>query len=161
MLSIIGTIIGLLGSFLPELLKFFKAKEDHKHEKEMFALQVQLAEKEHQFRVDELNISADIEETKAIYKSAEQKLTGSRIVDGLIALYNSSVRPSITYMFMGCYILVKYAQYTIAVANGSTKWDIIVKLWNAEDMAAFMTILGFWFGGRMLKAMTERYSRSK
>ena len=81
MLSIIGTLIGLLGSFLPELLKFFKAKEDHKHEKEMFALQVQLAEKEHQFRVDEMNITADIEETKALYKSAEQRLTGSRIVD--------------------------------------------------------------------------------
>ena len=161
MLSLIGTLIGLLGSFIPELLKYFKQKEDHKHEKEMFNLQVQLAEKEHKFRVDEMNITADIEESKAVYKAAEQKLTGSRWIDGAIALYNSSVRPTVTYAFVLLYGLVKYAQYSIAVAQGDTKWDIIVKLWNSEDMAAFMTVIGFWFGGRMLKSMVERYSRTK
>lgn len=161
MLSIIGTLIGLLGSFLPELLKYFNNREDHKHEKDMFALQVQLKEKEHQFRVDELNITADIEESKALYQSSEQRLTGSKIIDGLIALYNSSVRPTITYIFVFGYFFIKYAQYTVASSADLTKWEIIAKLWNSEDMAAFMTIIGFWFGGRMIKAMMERYSKSK
>jgi len=161
MLSIIGSILGLFGSFLPELLKFFKIKEDHKHEKDMFLLQVQLAEKQHKFRVDEMNITADIEESKAVYQMAEQKITGSKFIDGIIALYNSSVRPTITYAFMVFYGLVKYGQYKVFIASGLGKWEIMAAIWSGEDMAAFMTVMGFWFGGRMVKAMSERYGKSK
>jgi hypothetical protein len=161
MLSIIGAVLGLVGSFLPELLKYFKQKEDHKHEKEMFALQVQLAEKQHEFRVDEMNITADIEETKAMYKSAEVKLTGSKWLDAVITLYNSSVRPTITYAFVIFYGLVKLGQYKILLASGYASWEVVTRMWSGEDMACFMTVIGFWFGGRMVKAMVQRYGNTR
>lgn len=157
MLSIIGAIIGLLGSFIPKLLDYFKVKEDHKHELAVLQVQVEAARAEHLYRIEEINVQADIASEQAVYRQAEQKLTGLRWIDGLLALYSGTIRPTITYLFMGSYIFVKYAQLRVITAAGGDLWGTVWQLWNSEDMAAFMTILGFWFGGRMLKHNLEAF----
>ena len=40
MTAIIGALLGLFGSLLPEVLRFFNMKEDHKHEREMAKIQM-------------------------------------------------------------------------------------------------------------------------
>lgn len=152
MLSIIGTLIGLIGSFIPEVLKYLKVKEDHKHELAVLQIQAEMAKAEHLYRLEEIEAKADIASEKAIYSAAELKYTGVRWVDGLLAVYSGTVRPTITYLFMGLYMFVKYSQLrTLASETTQSLIDIIWRLWNSEDMAAFMTIIGFWFGGRLLK----------
>lgn len=151
MLTIIGSILGLFGSLLPEILKFFNLKEDHKHEIEMAKLQMEAQEKLHQEKLEEINVTADVAESEALYKAAEQKITGWKVVDGLVSLYSSSVRPSLTYGFFIFYVLVKYAQYNVFVASNYTNWQIVYSLWSSEDMAIFSTIISFWYGSRFLK----------
>ncbi len=153
MLSILGTIIGLLGSFIPKILDYFKVKEDHKHELNVLNVQAEMAKSEHQYRIEEINTQADVASEQAVYKQAEAKYTGIKWIDGILALYAGTIRPTITYLFMGAYILVKVAQYHVIMMAGVTNtWNVIWKMWNSEDMAAFMTIIGFWFGGRLLKS---------
>jgi len=153
MLSIIGTIIGLLGSFLPKLLELWKVKEDHKHELNVLQIQADMAKQQHLYRMEEIQVQADVASEQAVYKQATVQYTGVRFVDGLLALYQGTVRPTITYLFMIGYLTVKYAQYRVITSNEVTDiWEIIWRLWNSEDMAAFMTIIGFWFGGRLLKS---------
>ncbi len=153
MLSIIGTLIGLFGSFIPKILDYFKVKEDHKHELAILAFQAEIAKSEHVYRMEEVLTQADIASEQAVYKQAEIKYTGSRWVDGLLALYSGTIRPTITYLFTFGYLLVKVAQYHVITSSSTIgTWDVIWKLWNSEDMAAYMTIIGFWFGGRLLKS---------
>jgi hypothetical protein len=152
MLSLVGAVIGLLGSFIPKLLDYFKVKEDHKHELAVLQVQAEMAKSEHRYRMEEINVQADIASEQAVYKQAEPKPTGLRWVDGLLALYSGTIRPTITYLFMGSYIFVKYAQLRVITAAGGDLWGTVWQLWNSEDMAALMTILGFWFGGRLLKS---------
>lgn len=163
MLTIIGTILGLLGSLMPELLKYFRLKEDHKHETEMARLQMDQLRLQGQIRLEEINAQADIEESKALYEAAEQKITGVRWIDAIVSLYSSSVRPTVTYLFIAFYGLVKYAQYhlyagSVDLETGviGSKWEVLKVMWNSEDTAALMTILAFWFGGRFTKYALER-----
>lgn len=153
MLSIIGTLIGLLGSMVPKFLDYLKTKADHKHELDVLKVQAEMAKSEHLYRIEEIQTQADVASEQAVYKQAEVKYTGVKFIDGILALYAGTIRPTITYLFMGSYMLVKYAQYKVVMAsNAANVWEVIWKLWNSEDMAAFMTIIGFWFGGRLLKS---------
>lgn len=158
MLALIGTLLGLLGSLLPEVLKFWNNKEDHKHEVEMSRIQMEAQKELHQERLEEINAQADIAESEALYKSAEIKITGSKIIDGIIALYSSSVRPTITYAFMVLYMYVKYS-LIYSLMQAGLKWNEVGgQIWNSEDFAVFATILSFWFGARFLKYSLERTS---
>lgn len=152
MLALLGAVIGLLGSFFPELLKLWKAKEDHKHELAVLKVQADMAKSEHQYRLEEVNVQGDIASEQAVYKQAELKYTGVKWVDGILALYSGTIRPTITYLFMGSYMFVKYAQLQVLKAAGGDIWSIVWKLWTSEDMAVFCTVIGFWFGGRLLKS---------
>jgi hypothetical protein len=152
MLALLGTIFGLLGSFLPELLKFFVQKEDHRHELEMTKLI-------HAQHIEEVNVEADIASEQAVYKASVQILTGWKIVDGLVSLYNMGVRPTITYIFMATYIAVKYAVYTSYLQSGYSWQQAVQALWSSEDFAVFSTIMAFWFGGRFMKYSLERLTK--
>jgi len=153
MITLFGTLIGLLGSFIPKILDYLKIREDHKHELAVLKVQAEMSRAEHTYRIEEIGAQADIASEQAVYEQAELKYTGVNVIDGIIALYQGSIRPTITYLFMGSYMLVKYAQFKVITASGTVDvWDTIWKLWNSEDMAAFMTIIGFWFGGRLLKS---------
>jgi hypothetical protein len=158
MLALIGTLMGLLGSLLPELLKFFNNKEDHRHEIEMGKLQMDAMKLAGQIKLEEINATADIEEAKAIYAQAEQKITGVRWIDGAIALYSSSVRPTLTYAFFALYAFVKISAYA-SFSQAGWNWNQIgAQLWSSDDFAIFSTILSFWFGSRFLKAALARSS---
>jgi hypothetical protein len=161
MLAIFGTVIGLLGSFLPELLKFFNNKEDHKHEVEVFKLQTEAAKIQHEAKMKEIDAYADIAEAMTIHESAKQVLTGAKWLDGIISLYNSSVRPTITYAFMFLYMAVKYGIYTSYTTAGYSWTQAVQIIWGQDDFAVFSTIIAFWFGSRMMKATMQRYANSK
>ena len=156
MLSIIGAILGLLGSALPEWLKLKKEAQDHAHELRMFELQIQLASKQAEFKMQEMGMEADIRESEALYKSAETKLTGWVWVDGIIALYNSSVRPTVAYAFMGLYAYVKYSVIYTAVKGGANWQTLGPMIWSSEDFAVFTTIIGFFYGARGMRYAMDK-----
>jgi len=145
MLAIIGAIIGLFGSLLPEVLKFLNNKEDHKHEIDMAKVQIEMSK-----------LAGDIEETKAIYAHATVP-TGDGILTQILAFISHTVRPVITYAFMATYILVKYAVYISYTQVGYTWTQAISVLWGEEDFAVFATIMAFWFGGRFMKYSFNKF----
>ena len=140
MLPLIGAVFGLLSGALPEALKYFKQKQDNQHELKVMELQIQAQAQAHTERLEEINTQADIADSQALYKAAEQKMTGVRWVDASISLLISSVRPVITYSFFGLYAAVKLSMY-----QGS-----MVELWTEMDMAVFATIISHWFGYRSM-----------
>ena len=159
MLALIGTILGLLGSLLPEILKFWNNKEDHRHEVEMTRLQMEAQKQAGEIKLTEINATADIEESKALYRASEQKITGWKFIDGIVSLYNSSVRPTFAYVFLALYGYVKYSMIYVAVVQGGLTWQQLgPQIWGSEDFAVLSTIIAFFFGGRFLKYSLGRVS---
>lgn len=151
MLAIIGAIIGLFGSLVPEGLKIWRAKLEMQHELAILKIQAEMAIKEHQYRLEEINIQADIAAEQATYKAAEIKYTGIKWIDGTLALWNGIMRPWIATVMVGFYGLVKYAQYKVIAAGGTDTWKTVWNLWTSEDMTVYATIIAFFFGGRIIK----------
>ena len=161
MLTLIGTIIGLLGSLAPEILKYFTQKEKDRHEVEISKLEMEKIKLQGQITITTMESQADISSEQQVYQAAKQVTTGWKFIDGICELYNTSVRPTITYMFMGTYMLVKYAIFMSYSTAGYTWNQAIQAIWNTEDFAVFSTIMAFWFGGRMMKYSLERLGLSK
>ena len=147
MLALLGSLIGLLGSFAPRLMGFFEQKQNHAQEIEMLQVQgqfqLQLLERGAAAKLAEIGAAADSAANAAMYASAFRP-TGSRFIDG----FNGFVRPFLTLCFFGLYAAVKVAQFTLLQMNGDGAPSVILSMWGEEDWAIWAAIVTFWFGNR-------------
>lgn len=125
---------GFVSSFIPELFNFLKDKKDKEHELKLINLQIESMKLGNQSKLEEINIKADIDETKHLYNYI--KPVGIKWVDSISSL----VRPFITYSFFLFYITLKI----LAFHNNSD----LITIWSNEDQAIFSAVIGFWFGAR-------------
>ena len=150
MIAILGSIIGFIGGFVPDIIKYFKSKEDNKHEIEIMELQIKAQSQLHTERLEEINAEADIAESKALYESAKIEKTGVGWVDAVIGLVNGFVRPTVAYLFVGLYCTVKLAQVYSGMNGGeATFLDSIKHTYTEMDMSCLMLVLSYYFGQRM------------
>ena len=148
MITIIGAVLGLFTSALPDLIGIFKAKQDNAQELAILEIQVRRDDAAHGFKMEEITAEADIREIEALHREFSQRKETWRWVEALI----SSVRPVITYAFFALYAAVKASQ--IQLALNAVGGDLAVALnaaWHTEDMALFATIMAFWFGHRAMR----------
>jgi len=152
---ILGAIVGLLGSFLPKAIELYKDRQDKKHELELLKLQMEQAEKMTQLHIEEAKAMAWLEADKQAYMIGKPEFqpTGKTWLDAiqiLSVVYNSTVRPTITYLLIGFYIIVKYAMI-ISLINSGTTWVEAVKVvYSSEDSEFVSAVVAFWFGSRAL-----------
>jgi hypothetical protein len=136
MMSLLGSLLGFGTSFLPEVLNYFKANQEHKQRLELMKAQSEL-------RLKELDFEADIEESKGIYEHDRSIDAG-----GFVNALRGSVRPVITYAFFGLFCAVE-AVIVIKVLDSGGDWKAAVELlWSGETQGLFAAIMSFWFGNR-------------
>lgn len=172
MLAIMTAVLGFLGPFLPEVLKFYSRRQDHDHEARMYELQVKAAEQAHAFRMAELEATADIKEAVMLHQPApsfgvqlldaakDSGLKGWAIIPTFYAfvfvdVVAALVRPALTYAAFGFYVAYKFACYSVLAATSSpdATWaERIINLWSGEDFAIVTLVLSYWFGHRAAKA---------
>jgi hypothetical protein len=156
---ILSTLIGFLSSALPELFNFFKDRSDKKQEAALLTLQMQhdkdMAQFGHKAKLAEIELQADIAESKYLGKRVTESKVGNPVIDAL----SGSVRPVITYLFFMLYASVKVAQFHMAI-DSTLPWQVsvsyaqaIVSIWTPDDMALFASIVTFWFGNRTFNKM--------
>lgn len=151
MLPIVGALIGLVGSALPDLIKTFRDKQDKKHELEVLKLQMEMQRLGHTQRIEEIQGAAEIKEIESLYSYAEPKLSGVRWVDAVIQFIVSSVRPTLTYFYFGLYAYVKFALLNRGVP--------IEQVWTEVDTTIWTTVVTFWFGSRVFQKMLHRSNK--
>ncbi len=150
MLSLLGSLLGFGTSIFPTILEYFQDSKDKKHELAAMEMQLQLMDKQTELNIKETRVSGEMEamalelkselaSVKAVHKPMQ--MTGITWVYAL----RGSVRPVITYWFMGLYTYSKYTLYT-------TQQPV----WSEYDLALFSTILSFWFGDRIRKYLQVR-----
>ncbi len=155
MITILGSLLGFLGSIFPEVLKVYRDGRDRQHELDILDRQAIMIGKNHKYRLEEIQVQADAITAKALY--AHAKPTGVGWVDAMAG----TVRPVITYAFFLLYAVMKYSQWAIVYHTlGSSHWhEAFISTWHIEDQALFATVISFWFGQRMMEKVKARYGK--
>lgn len=134
---IMAALGGLLGA-LPEVLKYFKAKQDQKHEIEVMKLQMEHTKLLGNQRLDEIQIERDISEAEAAYRfAAPARSSGLRLFDGIVYFFNGMVRPMVTYWVFAAYVCNKYG--------------FVATSWNEFDQGLLSGVASFWFTNRAMR----------
>jgi len=139
MITLLGSLLGFISSAFPDLLKIWRDAADRKHELAILQMQMEQQRQGHTNRLEEINVQADIAESRALYKTYH---TGIKWVDAL----NGTVRPVIAYSFFIFYAVVKIMQFSA---------DLPWLLWTAEDQAIFAGIISFYFGQRAMSKLRQ------
>lgn len=70
MLTLLGSLLGFLGSAFPEFLKLFRDSQDRKHELAILDRQMEQQRLGHTQRLEEIQIAADVAESQSLYSYA-------------------------------------------------------------------------------------------
>ena len=146
MLTLLGSLLGFLSSAFPDFLKLWRDRADRKHELAILDRQMEAQRQGHTQRLEEIQIQADIAESKALYAHASQP-SGVQWVEALRA----SVRPVITYAFFVLFATVKIAALLQLLDQGVGFTDGLIAIWDTETQALFAAVMYFWFGQRALQ----------
>lgn len=146
MLTILGSIIGFLGSAMPSIFSFLNKKESNKTQVEMMKMQMELAKTQSEIDLTKFYAMAqDNEHARLIdHDIAMQKDTGA------LAWLRKSVRPVITYMFFALFAAVKVSALMIAMEDQNF-YRAVTVVWDPETQGMFAAIISFWFGSRAIE----------
>lgn len=167
MLTILASILGFAGPFIPELLKLFRQKADNAHELAVLELQAKAANAQHMYRMEEVNAQADIAEMQTLRQP--QQSFGVQLLDAaanwprgwimpvfyLFAALDflaGMVRPSVTYAIVGFYLAYKWALFELAKVRMGGWAEAATTVWGENDIAVLMLCLSYYFGARTAKA---------
>ena len=153
MMSLLGSLLGFGTSFLPEVLNFFKANQEHKQKLETMKMQAELMEKQSALKLQELDKQADIAETKGIYEHDKSIDSG-----GFVNALRGSVRPVITYAFFAMFAATEVVIIVKVLETGGDWKDAVQLMWTPETQGLFAAIMSFWFGNR---AVSKYYTGPK
>ena len=154
MMTLISTALSFLMGGLPKLLDFFQDKSDKKHELELAQLQIdsqlrmqaagfQSQERIEEIKTNQIEIQTAGQERVALYQHDIAIGQGaSRWVINLRA----SVRPVVTYLFVGLLIAVDMASIWWAWSTGVPFMEAIHEVFDADEMQILASIIAFWFG---------------
>lgn len=140
MISIIGSLIGFGGSFLPKILSFFEQKRDQAHELAMMDKQLEQQIKIGNQKMEITNIEADIKETETLHKEHAQI---TQKASQFWINVSSSVRPVMTYL-----LFVEFIALTFLLAFDLINIDMYKMIWNEPMQGVWSSVVCFWYGSR-------------
>ena len=142
--------MGFVSSAFPDPLKLVRDRQDRKHEFAILHRQTELQKLGHQQRLEEIEVQADIAESKALYRHDVK--TDVKWVDAL----RGTVRPVITYAFFLLFAAVKgSALYILITVEGMLIAEALPRIWDQETQTLWAAVVSFWFGSRTLQKMRQ------
>jgi len=145
MVTLLASIVGFIGSVLPEIVKYFKDANDKKHELAILEKQIEYSKSSANRSLEEIHISRDILEQASLYSTYKTEISWVDAINGL-------VRPVLAYSFFIMYIGVKYIQYRAISAN-AILIEYIGVIWSLDDQAIFAGIISFYYGQRTFQKL--------
>ena len=150
MMTLLGSLLGFGNSFLPEVLNFFRAGQEHKQKMERMTLEMDLMSRRSELQLSLLDKQADIKETEGLYKH------DSIDAGGFVNALRGSVRPVITYAFFSLFVAVQIVIMVKVVNEGGDWASAVTLMWTDETSALFAAIMSFWFGSRAVSKYLNR-----
>ena len=156
MLTLVSTILGFASGGLPKVLDFVQDRGDKKHELAMMAAnrerEIALAKEGFiaQARVEEIKTEQIEMQTQAQEKLAMWK-HDMKIGEGAstwVINLRASVRPVVTYIFVGLLVVVDVAGIWYAYSTGVAFAEAMDMVFSDDEMAILAAIISFWFGSQ-------------
>jgi len=156
MMTLISTLLGFASGGLPKVLDFVQDRGDKKHElalmaagrereialaKEGFVAQARVEE----IKTDQIQMQTQAQEKLAMWKH-DMKI-GEGASTWVINL-RASVRPVVTYLFVGLLIVVDVAGIWYAYSTGVAFADAMNMVFSDDEMSILAAIIAFWFGSQ-------------
>lgn len=156
MLELFSLLGGGFIRLIPELLSFFKSKQDNDHEFRMSELQLEIDKERAKNQLDLAHVQAETVVTQFDYQAlseavkAQSTPSGIKWIDGL----SSSVRPVLTYWW--CIVL--YTIYKSCIIYNALMTNITITafasvVFTEFDSAVMSSIIAFWFVDRALRKL--------
>jgi hypothetical protein len=148
--------MGFAAGGLPKVLDFVQDRGDKKHELAMMAAnrerEIALAREGFvaQARVEEIKTEQIEMQTQAQEKLAMWK-HDMKIGEGAstwVINLRASVRPVVTYLFVGLLIVVDVAGIWYAYSTGVAFAEAMDMVFSDDEMAILAAIISFWFGSQ-------------
>lgn len=146
--SIVGTLLGGVLRLIPEWMGMRDKDAERRHELNLLKAEGELARQNANFALKQEDVKVDGKYLDALVAASQAQAvkTGITWVDALSA----SVRPILTYWWVGLYSLVKVAFLSVAI-NSNVPWDqAIISIWSEQDWAILSSIIGFWYVSRSI-----------
>jgi len=156
MMALVSTILGFASGGLPKVLDYFQDKGDKRHELLLMAAQreQELAMAKEGF-VAQAKVEAIKTEQIAMQTQAQEKLAmwkhDMKIGEGAstwVINLRASVRPIVTYLFVGLLIVVDVAGIWYAYSTGVPFAAAMDMVFSDDEMSILAAIIAFHFGGR-------------
>jgi hypothetical protein len=156
MLTLVSTILGFASGGLPKVLEFVQDRGDKKHELALMAVQ---RERELALAKEGFIAQAAIEEIKteqvAMQTQAQERVAmykhDMKIGEGAstwVINLRASVRPIVTYCFVGLLVVIDLAGLWYAYSTGVNLVDAMDAVFSDDEMAILAAIIAFWFGSQ-------------
>ena len=156
MLSLISSLMGFAAGGLPKVLDFVQDRGDKKHELALMAMQ---REREIALAKEGFIAQARVEEIKtdqiAMQTQAQEKLAmwkhDMKIGEGAstwVINLRASVRPIVTYIFVGLLVVVDIAGIWYAYSTGVAFAVAMDMVFSSEEMSILSAIIAFWFSSQ-------------
>jgi hypothetical protein len=148
--------MGFAAGGLPKVLDFVQDRGDKKHELALMAMQrereIALAKEGFiaQARVEEIKTEQIEMQTQAQEKLAMWK-HDMKIGEGAstwVINLRASVRPVVTYVFVGLLVVVDIAGIWYAYSTGVAFAQAMEMVFSDDEMAILAAIISFWFGSQ-------------
>lgn len=164
--TIIASLLGLIGSTLPQLFGWLQAKQKSKdlalmqaHEIAMFQAQTERFGKEAEIKLKQIDAEYAGQANVEVYRFANP-------TTGWTAKLAEFIRPFITLVFMGlfCAKALSLLSFTFGLNFSGQGMmaglDAFVKatnaVWDDRTHELFVTIIVFWFGDRGMRRATGK-----
>ena len=121
----------------------------------MFKLQTDLEKMRGEYRIEERYVDHSISQLEAINSAFEQQGKADAKAWKWVASLSALVRPGVTYVLFGMYVLFKATIIFYAFDNNEHWKDIFLTTWTGEDFAMLNMILTFWFVGRAIERRNQ------
>lgn len=154
MFALLSPFLGIIGSLLPEVLRFFTRGQELKHELELKKLEADTNRQKTQADLDAKAIDATVAEGQSL-RTHDAAIDGGKFLNALRA----SIRPVITYAFFGLFVAVKVSAAYVMLKTGQSVPAMLSAVWDQETMSLFSTIIAFWFGTRIFEKRDEWRAR--
>lgn len=161
MMTLLSTLLGFASGGLPKVLDYFQDRGDKKHELALMSMQrereIALAKEGYiaqarveEIKTDQIEMQTQAQERVAMYKH------DMKIGDGAstwVINLRASVRPIVTYVFVGLLVVVDVAGIWYAYSTGVVFADAMTQVFSDDEMSILAAIIAFWFGSQ---AFTKR-----
>jgi hypothetical protein len=150
--TLLGGLLGGIFRVVPEVMKFFDAKNERKHELDMQDKAFEFQKLSGTQKLEEIGAQGQQDWNKGTLDALAEAIKGQEVPSGIkwIDGFSKLMRPLITFQWIIIlYPAVIIAAFFLAIQAGTNPLKALLDCFGPSEKALVSGILNFWFLGRV------------